>query len=144
MTNVPVDNDKIQTSVDGEALKCWYWICVTIAGGVVDEAVRSLCFFLPIGQEVCSLKGNHPKSNYSYKTKHEPYDTLMPIVILTNSSTISAGVLFVGAMQDYDRAVIIGQRTKGKGLVQGTRKTAFGTTLYITTARCHSCTNTDQ
>lgn len=105
-------------------------------GGLVQDAVNSANIFLPKGKVVCSLKSeNNAGANYNYTTLYKPSDTLAPVVILANRNTISAGEIFIGAMQDYDRAVIIGQRTYGKGYVQGTHSLVHGAQLYVTSAR---------
>lgn len=105
-------------------------------GGLVQDAVNSANIFLPKGRIICSLKSaNNKGANYDYTALYDPVDTIIPIVILTNQNTISAGEIFCGAMQDYDRAVIIGARTFGKGYVQGTHSLAHGAELYVTSAR---------
>lgn len=107
-------------------------------GGLVQEAVNCLSLFLPKGTLVCRLKGKHPATNYDYITSGEPIDTVIPIVILANQVTVSSGEIFAGAMQDLDRAVILGQRTFGKGFVQGTRYPGSNTSIYITAARYYT------
>lgn len=102
-------------------------------GGLVEEAVNCVNVFVPKNTIVIHLHGK--ATDYNNVTHNEPLDTLMPLVILTNSNTISAGEIFTGAMQDLDRAVIIGQKTFGKGFVQGTRFPGYGTSLYVTAAR---------
>jgi len=105
-------------------------------GGLVEEAVNCVNVFVPKNTVILHLHGK--ATDYNNVTLHEPLDTLMPLVILTNNNTISAGEIFTGAMQDLDRAVIIGQKTFGKGLVQGTRFPGFGTSLYVTAARYYT------
>ena len=108
-------------------------------GGLVQEAVNAVNIFLPKGKIVCSLQSkNNAGGNYNYTTTSEALDTLIPLVILVNHNTISAGEIFTGAMQDYDRAVIIGERTYGKGYVQGTHNLAHGAQLYVTSARYYT------
>ncbi len=108
------------------------------SGGLVDEAVKLLSFFIPDGKEVCSLKGFNSGSNYSYYTSGNLADTTLFLILLTDENTISAAEIFAGAIQDYDRAVIVGRTTFGKGLVQGTRFPGAGTSLYITAARYYT------
>jgi carboxyl-terminal processing protease len=105
-------------------------------GGLVEEAVNCVNIFVPKNTVILHLHGK--ATDYNNVTHNEPLDTLMPLVILTNSNTISSGEIFTGAMQDLDRAVIIGQKTFGKGLVQGTRFPGFGTSLYVTAARYYT------
>lgn len=105
-------------------------------GGLVEQAVNCANAFLPKNTVVIHLHGK--STDYNNLTLNEPIDTLMPLVILTNSNTISAGEIFTGAMQDLDRAVIMGQKTFGKGLVQGTRFPGYGTCLYLTAARYYT------
>lgn len=105
-------------------------------GGLVEEAVNCVNVFVPKNTVVIHVKGK--ATDYNNITHNEPIDTLMPLVILTNSNTISAGEIFTGAMQDLDRAVVIGQKTFGKGLVQGTRFPGYGTSLYVTAARYYT------
>lgn len=87
-------------------------------GGSVQEAVSILNMFLPKGKALLTMKGKLKNSNQSFSTTVEPIDTVMPIVVLVNEETASASEITSGALQDYDRAVILGQRTYGKGLVQ--------------------------
>lgn len=87
-------------------------------GGSVQEALQILNMFLPKGRHLLSMKGKVKNANSSYNTTVEPIDTVMPIVVLVNEATASASEITSGALQDYDRAVIMGTRTYGKGLVQ--------------------------
>jgi carboxyl-terminal processing protease len=104
-------------------------------GGMVDECITTLGYFLPANTQVCYLKGFNKESNYSYFTSNVDGDTTLPISILISNKTISAGEIFAGALQDLDRAELIGERTFGKGYVQGTRYPGMGTSLYVTAAR---------
>ena len=87
-------------------------------GGSVQEALQILNMFIPKGKHLLSMKGKVKNANSSYNTTVEPLDTVMPIVVLVNEATASASEITSGALQDYDRAVIMGTRTYGKGLVQ--------------------------
>ena len=87
-------------------------------GGSVQEALQILNMFIPKGRHLLSMKGKVKNANSSYNTTVEPLDTVMPIVVLVNEATASASEITSGALQDYDRAVIMGTRTYGKGLVQ--------------------------
>ena len=87
-------------------------------GGSVQEALQILNMFIPKGRHLLSMKGKVKNANSSYNTTVEPLDTVMPIVVLANEATASASEITSGTLQDYDRAVIMGTRTYGKGLVQ--------------------------
>lgn len=87
-------------------------------GGSVQEALQILNMFIPKGRHLLSMKGKVKNANSSYNTTVEPLDTVMPIVVLVNEATASASEITSGTLQDYDRAVIMGTRTYGKGLVQ--------------------------
>lgn len=104
-------------------------------GGAVSEAVEIVGFFVPRGSLVVSTKGKVPATCHDYMTPAEPIDTVMPVAVLVNSNTASAAEIVSGALQDMDRAVILGQRTYGKGLVQGVREVSYRGQLKITTAR---------
>ena len=104
-------------------------------GGVVDEAVKTVNLFLPRGKEVVSRKGKTKESNYKYKTTDDPLDPSSPLVVLTDFGSASASEITSGALQDYDRAVIMGQRTYGKGLVQQSLELPYNTAVKLTTAR---------
>ena len=87
-------------------------------GGLLGEAVKLVGLFVPTGSEVVSTRGKMVFKNQTFYTEAAPLDLGMPLVILTDFSTASAAEITAGALQDYDRAVIVGQRTYGKGLVQ--------------------------
>ncbi len=87
-------------------------------GGSVQEALQILNMFIPKGRHLLSMKGKVKNANSNYNTTVEPLDTVMPIVVLVNEATASASEITSGTLQDYDRAVIMGTRTYGKGLVQ--------------------------
>ena len=104
-------------------------------GGLLDQAVEIVNLFIPRDKEVVSTRGKVKEMETSYKTKHEPFDTEMPLVFLVNEGTASASEITSGSLQDYDRAVIVGQRTYGKGLVQTPRQLLYDTMLKLTTAK---------
>lgn len=87
-------------------------------GGSLNEAVKIVNMFVEKGQTLVTTKGKLKRSNNEYKTTSEPLDTVMPIVVLVNGNTASASEITAGSLQDLDRAVILGTRTYGKGLVQ--------------------------
>lgn len=104
-------------------------------GGIVQEAIEILSMFLPKGTKVLEMKGRTEEMSHVYRTDKEPIDTQLPIVVLTNSGSASAAEIVAGALQDMDRAVLMGRRTFGKGLVQSTRSVGYGDYLKITTAK---------
>lgn len=104
-------------------------------GGLMDEAVKVVNFFIPKGKLVVQTKGKDPALNRHLKTTNEPLDTHIPMAVLVDYSTASAAEITSGALQDYDRAVIVGRRTYGKGLVQSPRPLPYKTVLKLTTAK---------
>jgi len=104
-------------------------------GGLLDEAVEIANYFLPRGKTIVTTKGRIKQTENTYKTRREPLDTELPLVVLVNSGTASSSEILAGALQDLDRAVIIGTRTFGKGLVQTTRPLPYGGALKITTSK---------
>ena len=107
-------------------------------GGLVEECALALSIFFPPNTLVCSLRLKDSTANYSYKTSDAPVDTTLPLLILTDRHTISSGEIFAGCMKDFKRATLIGDRTYGKGFVQGTRYFKDGQTLYVTVARYYT------
>ncbi len=106
------------------------------SGGILQEAVKILSIFLPQGTEVVSTRSpKSPKNNRTYTTENAPQSLDLPIVVLTNSGTASAAEIVAGALQDTDRAVLVGQRTFGKGLVQSTLPLGHNAFAKITTAK---------
>ena len=87
-------------------------------GGSVQEAIQILNMFIPKGKQLLEMRGKVKKAHQTYSTTVEPIDTVMPIVVLVNDGTASASEITSGALQDLDRAVVLGTRTYGKGLVQ--------------------------
>lgn len=104
-------------------------------GGSVSEAVSIINMFLPKGKKVLEMKGKLQRSNNVYKTTVEPIDTVMPMVVLVSNNTASASEIMSGSLQDYDRAVILGTRTYGKGLVQATMDLPYNGQMKLTTAK---------
>nr|WP_320060023.1 S41 family peptidase [uncultured Bacteroides sp.] len=104
-------------------------------GGLLDEAVEIANFFLPRGKTIVTTKGKIKQASSTYKTLREPLDTEIPIAVMVNSGTASSSEILAGSLQDLDRAVIIGNRTFGKGLVQVPRSLPYGGTLKITTSK---------
>lgn len=104
-------------------------------GGVLEEAVKTVNLFIPRGREVVSTRSKVKELNHTYRTTLDAQDTDLPIVVLTNGGSASAAEITSGALQDYDRAVIMGQRTYGKGLVQQSRELPYKAILKLTTGR---------
>ncbi len=104
-------------------------------GGLLNEAVNIVNVFEDKNELVVTTKGKVDEWNNTFKTLNDPSDTKIPLVIITNSMSASASEIVSGTMQDYDRGVIIGQRTYGKGLVQVTKPLSYNTMLKVTTAK---------
>ena len=104
-------------------------------GGSLQEAVDIINFFVPKGKEIVVTKGKLRQAAGSFKTTNEPIDTEIPLAVLVNGITASASEILSGSLQDLDRAVIIGTRTYGKGLVQTTRQLPYNGTLKVTTSK---------
>ena len=104
-------------------------------GGSVQEAISIVNMFLPKNKLILQMKGKLKRSNNEYKTSVEPIDTVMPIAVLVNENTASASEITSGSLQDYDRAIILGTRTYGKGLVQATMDLPYNGQMKLTTAK---------
>lgn len=107
-------------------------------GGLMTEAVNIVSLFVPKGSVVVSSKGRTNGSNSTYRTSTDPVDTNIPIVVLVDSGSASASEIVSGALQDYDRATIIGTRTYGKGLVQSIRPLPYDGQIKVTTAKYYT------
>jgi carboxyl-terminal processing protease len=107
-------------------------------GGLLVEAVGVTNLFVEKGQEIVHTKGKVKQWDNIYKTKNQPFDAEIPLTILVNRSSASAAEIVAGSLQDLDRAVIIGNRTFGKGLVQTTRPLSYNTQLKVTTAKYYT------
>lgn len=104
-------------------------------GGLLEEAVDIANYFLPRGKVIVTTKGKIKQASSTYKTLREPLDLDIPIAVLVNSGTASSSEILSGALQDLDRAVIVGNRTFGKGLVQVPRSLPYGGTMKVTTSK---------
>ncbi len=104
-------------------------------GGLLNMAIEISNIFIPKGEEIVSTKGKVSEWNKTYNAYNPAIDTEIPMVVITNNRSASAAEIVSGVMQDYDRGVLIGQRTYGKGLVQTTRDLSYNTKMKITTAK---------
>ena len=104
-------------------------------GGILDEAVEVVNLFVPKGEEIVSTKGKVKQWDRSYFTQNQPLDEIIPIVVLIDTGSASASEIVAGALQDLDRAVIAGNRSFGKGLVQTPRNLPYGGNIKITTSK---------
>lgn len=104
-------------------------------GGLLEESIEIANFFLPRGKTLVTTKGKTKQACNTYKTLREPLDLEMPLAVLVNGGTASSSEILAGSLQDLDRAVIIGNRTFGKGLVQTPRPLPYGGTIKLTTSK---------
>lgn len=104
-------------------------------GGLLHEAVNIVNLFVEKGQEVVSTKGKVKDWDKRYMSLYSPVDLQMPLVVLVDNNSASASEIVAGSLQDLDRAVILGQRSYGKGLVQQTRDLTYNTKLKVTVAK---------
>lgn len=107
-------------------------------GGLLSEAVEIVSIFVPKGSLVVSSRGNGLGDDREYRTSAEPVDTELPVIVLVDSGSASASEIVSGALQDLDRATIMGGRTFGKGLVQSIRPLPYGGQIKVTTAKYHT------
>lgn len=104
-------------------------------GGLLVEAVNIVNIFVDKGEDIVEMKGRVQEWNKMFKTENAALDTEIPIVVLVNGNSASAAEIVSGALQDLDRAVIIGEKTYGKGLVQTTKELVFKSSMKVTTAK---------
>src|ERR1700761_2316790 len=104
-------------------------------GGILQDAVKIVNLFVPKGVEVVSQKGKVKEKNFTYSTQNTPVEPNLPLVVLVNGRSASASEIVAGSLQDLDRAVIIGQRSYGKGLVQQTFNLPYNSLVKITIAK---------
>lgn len=107
-------------------------------GGLLNEAVNITNLFIDKGKEVVKTKGKMEEWEKVYRSLNKPEDTEIPMAVLINRGSASASEIVSGTLQDYDRAVIIGKRSFGKGLVQQTRKLSYGSQLKVTIAKYYT------
>jgi len=107
-------------------------------GGLMNEAVEIVSALVPKGSVVVSAQGREPRASYTMRTEKDPIDTQLPVIVLVDSGSASASEIVAGALQDMDRATIMGERTFGKGLVQSIRSLPYGGELKVTTAKYYT------
>lgn len=107
-------------------------------GGLLNEAVNLINVFVPAGEMVVSTKGKVPEWNISFKTQNPPVDETIPVVVLVDAHSASASEVTSGALQDLDRAIIMGQRSFGKGLVQNMKEIGYNSKIKLTTAKYYT------
>ena len=107
-------------------------------GGLMSEAINIVSLFVPKGSLIVSSKGNTPESTREYHTTTEPIDTKLPLIVLIDSGSASSSEIVAGALQDLDRATIMGKRSYGKGLVQSIRPLPYNGQMKITTAKYYT------
>ena len=107
-------------------------------GGLMNEAVDIVSLFVPKGSLVVSSKGNTEESKKEYRTSTEPLDSSIPMIVMIDSGSASSSEIVAGALQDLDRAVIMGKRSYGKGLVQSIRPVAYNGQVKVTTAKYYT------
>jgi carboxyl-terminal processing protease len=107
-------------------------------GGLLSEAIAITNLFVPKGKLVVTTKSKVKKWSKEYKTLRVALDTIMPVVVLINDRSASASEIVSGSLQDYDRAVIMGERSYGKGLVQRYRKLTYGTQMKLTISKYYT------
>ena len=104
-------------------------------GGLLSEAVNIVNMFVPNGLTIVKTIGKLKRGNSEYKTTVEPIDTLLPVVVMVNGETASASEITAGSLQDLDRAVVLGTRTYGKGLVQSPLELPYNAQMKMTTSK---------
>src|SRR5574344_2622771 len=107
-------------------------------GGLLNEAINICNFFVPKGTTIVSTKGKLNKTGNVYKTAINPIEPTLALVVMVDEGSASASEIVSGALQDLDRAVIVGERTYGKGLVQSTYPVAYNGQLKVTVAKYYT------
>ncbi|MBO4466242.1 MAG: S41 family peptidase [Bacteroidales bacterium] len=107
-------------------------------GGLMQEAIRIVSLFVPRGSLVVTSKGRDPKDIEEYRTYEAPVDTKLPLIVLVDSGTASSSEIVSGALQDLDRATVMGRRTFGKGLIQSIKPLPYGGQLKVTTGKYYT------
>ncbi len=107
-------------------------------GGLLNEAVKIVNLFVPKGELVVSTKSRNEQMNRKYICREQPLDTIIPIIVLIDEMSASASEIVAGSFQDLDRALIIGNTSYGKGLVQQTKQVSFGGQIKLTVAKYYT------
>lgn len=107
-------------------------------GGLMSEAIEIVSLFVPKGSLVVTAKGNTEESFKEYRTTKDPVDTQIPIIVMIDSGSASSSEIVTGALQDLDRAVVMGKRSFGKGLVQSIRPLPYNAQMKVTTAKYYT------
>jgi carboxyl-terminal processing protease len=107
-------------------------------GGLLREAINIVNFFVPKGTEIVRTKGKIPEWNKTYTALNEPLDTNIPVIVLIDPFSASASEIVSGSLQDLDRAVVVGEESFGKGLVQQTKDIAYNTKMKLTVAKYYT------
>ncbi len=107
-------------------------------GGRVDQAIDILNLFLPKDETVLDMKGRSPMHTRSFSTRRDPWNTDIPLAILIDEGSASASEIVAGAIQDFDRGILVGQKSFGKGLVQNVRPLSYNTQFKITVAKYYT------
>lgn len=107
-------------------------------GGLMSEAINIVSLFVPKGSLIVSAKGNTPEATREYRTSTEPVDTKLPLIVMIDSGSASSSEIVAGALQDLDRATIMGKRSYGKGLVQSIRPLPYNGQMKVTTAKYYT------
>jgi carboxyl-terminal processing protease len=107
-------------------------------GGLLREAIAMVNLFVGKGQEVVSTKGKRPDWNKSYQTRGSALHPTLPVAILVDGKSASASEIVAGTLQDLDRGIVVGEESFGKGLVQQTKKLAYGTRMKVTVAKYYT------
>lgn len=134
-TSAGKEVSKAVTSLKGKGAKKVILDLRENPGGLLNEAVNVTNIFIPRGEEIVNTKGKVTDWNKTYKGLNNPVDTEIPLAILTNHRSASASEIVAGTIQDYDRGVLVGKKTFGKGLVQATRPLSYNSQLKVTTAK---------
>lgn len=107
-------------------------------GGVMETAIQIVSMFVPKGEEILSTRGKLKQWDRTYRSSVEPLDTVIPLAVLINGASASSSEILAGAMQDLDRAVLVGHRSFGKGLVQSTRDLPYDGKLKVTISKYYT------
>src|SRR5699024_2417817 len=104
-------------------------------GGLLGEAIKVANVFLPKDKVIVTTKGKVPEDDKSYRTQNDPVDEEMPVIVLIDGNSASASEIVSGAIQDFDRGVLLGERSYGKGLVQFTRRLLYNSHMKVTISK---------